>query len=77
MQYYLHVYVQEAISDPLLDAWYQTSTGNENGDLCNFNFGPISKSSTGGSYNVQFKTGKFLVQTIYSNSAPASCKIQQ
>src|SRR5262249_356681 len=30
--------LSEAITDPLLDAWY-TATGYENGDLCAYNYG--------------------------------------
>ncbi len=31
--------LSESATDPDLDAWFDTSTGNENADLCNFTFG--------------------------------------
>ncbi len=42
--------LSEAITDPLINAWYQTGTYAEIGDLCNFNYGTntwdLNKSGT-------------------------------
>jgi hypothetical protein len=60
--------VTEAITDPLLNAWY-TAQGNEIGDLCNFNYG--SNTWDGGKAN-QSWTGHFYeVQMEFDNHALA------
>ncbi len=51
--------VQETLSDPLLNAWYD-STNAENGDKCAWSYAHTS---------VLFGTSRFKVQTQWSNTA--------
>ncbi len=54
----------EAITDPLLNAWFD-SGGNEIGDLCNFYFGYQGYKS--GTANEFWNNHYYLLQTEYSN----------
>ncbi len=67
----------EAITDPLGTAWYDSS-GNEIGDKCAWNFGAGPWPSTGVSatsqYNQQIGTGDYYVQQEWSN-ADGGCKL--
>lgn len=57
--------VSEATTDPELDAWFDSGTGEETSDKCNFDYGP--KTWDGGKANY-FWGGKFLLlQREYSN----------
>lgn len=62
----------EAITDPLLNAWYD-SNGEENGDKCAWNFGPALGGGTGYQYNEMLNNrGRFYLQEEWSN-ATGSC----
>jgi hypothetical protein len=52
----------EAATDPLLNAWFDSS-GNEIGDKCNFNFGP----TISGGGDVAFGTHHYEVQREWDN----------
>eukprot|EP00271_Cylindrocystis_brebissonii_P002578 TRINITY_DN132_c0_g1_i1.p1 TRINITY_DN132_c0_g1~~TRINITY_DN132_c0_g1_i1.p1 ORF type:complete len:440 (-),score=33.51 TRINITY_DN132_c0_g1_i1:790-2109(-) len=58
----------EAVTDPLLDAWYTSdSAGDEIADLCAWVTGSTSKASNGASYNVVGSSNmKFLVQELWN-----------
>ncbi len=56
--------ISEAITDPLLNAWF-TASGNENGDLCAYNYG--TRTYDGGLANQQWNGHFFDVQLEYSN----------
>ncbi len=56
----------EAITDPNLDAWYD-SQGNENGDKCAWNFGPLSGPS-GAEYNQTINGHHYFLQQEWSNA---------
>ncbi len=60
--------VTEAITDPLLDAWF-TAQGNEIGDLCNFTFGTNTWDS--GAANQMWNGYFFELQQEWSNHASA------
>jgi hypothetical protein len=62
--------IEEAVSDPDLNAWYDT-VGNENGDKCAWTFGTTSTLTTGAKYNMTLGTRKFLVQQNWANVSPA------
>jgi len=65
--------LSESVTDPDLNAWY-TSNGEENGDLCNFNYGSTSTDAHGIHYNVTFGKRNFLIQLIWENGpVPQSC----
>lgn len=64
--------VTEAITDPLLNAWF-TAQGNEVGDLCNFNYGP--NTWDGGKAN-QFWNGRYYeIQMEFDNHSSACQRI--
>jgi hypothetical protein len=65
--------INEAITDPLLDAW-QDEVGSENADICANNYGPPlgfsdpqAPETTG--YNQVINGGLYSTQTEFSNSA--------
>ena len=53
--------LEEAASDPDLNAWYD-STGAENADKCAWKFGTTTALPTGALYNITLGGMKFLVQ---------------
>lgn len=55
----------EAVTDAHLNAWYDSS-GNEIGDKCAWNFGPLSLD--GGKANEEWNGHYYLVQQEGSNS---------
>ena len=61
----------EAVTDPLLSAWYD-SQGNEIGDKCAWNFGNINLD--GNQANAQWNNNYYLVQQEWSN-ADSGCTI--
>ncbi len=79
----------ETITDPLINAWYNTADGNEDGDNCNF-FGSFSPSSgtnpnaftptLGGSasagtlYNQLINGHQYYIQSEWSN-AVVNCRL--
>ena len=61
----------EAITDPLGTAWYDSS-GNENGDKCAWNFGNPLGTTQFGSYNQVINGHDYYLQQEWSN-ASSSC----
>jgi hypothetical protein len=77
----------ETITDPLLDAWFSTTSGNEDGDNCNF-FGTFSpangtnpdafeptlggSASSGTLFNQVINSDHYYIQSEWSN-AIANC----
>jgi hypothetical protein len=57
----------EAITDPLLNAWYRDSDGGENGDLCAWTWGVLS-GAAGAEYNQTINGNHYLLQEEYSNT---------
>ncbi len=73
----------EAISDPDLNAWFDTS-GQENGDKCNFNFGATSNcnsnglctsagTSTKARFNQTFGSHDYMLQQNWENKNGGAC----
>ncbi len=58
--------VSEAVTDPFLDAWYNTTTGLEVADECAWNFGPPAQDGADVSLGPTFRAD---VQYIWSNVA--------
>jgi len=57
----------EAITDPFGDGWWRDSDGEENGDLCAWNFGnPVIP---GGDFNQVINGHHYLTQEEFSNSS--------
>jgi Phosphate-induced protein 1 conserved region len=63
---------EEAISDPDLNAWYDSS-GAENADKCAWKFGPTSTTSTGAKYNMTLNHTNWLIQMNWENARGGGC----
>jgi len=74
---------EEAISDPDLNAWFDSS-GQENADKCNFNFGATSTcnanglctaagTSAGANYNQTFGNNDWMIQQNWENANGGGC----
>jgi hypothetical protein len=59
----------EAYSDPHLDAWYNDTTGNENGDNCAYTYGQIEPDGT----NMVLSGHRYQIQREWSNALPDGC----
>jgi hypothetical protein len=75
--------LEEAISDPDLNAWFDSS-GQENADKCNFNFGATSTCNANGlcstagtsakaKYNQTFGNNDWMLQQNWRNSGGGAC----
>jgi hypothetical protein len=75
--------LEEAISDPDLNAWFDSS-GQENADKCNFNFGATSTCNANGlctaagtaaaaKYNQTFGNNNYMLQQNWRNSGGGAC----
>ncbi len=59
--------LEEAVTDPNLNAWWNTQTGEENADQCAWTFGPEFTASNGSKYNMIISGKKFLIQQNWVN----------
>jgi hypothetical protein len=64
--------LEEAATDPDLNAWYDTS-GYENADKCAWTFGSTSTASNGAAYNMTFGGRNWLIQQNWVNSGSGYC----
>ena len=71
--------LSEATTDPQLNAWYNTANGEENGDLCAWNFGAYFRVSNGSAANVTWTingaTYQYLIQQNWVNAAGGYCAL--
>jgi hypothetical protein len=65
--------LEEAVTDPDLNAWYSSINGNENGDNCAWNWGTTSTASNGAKYNQTIGGTKFLIQQNWSLLPSQAC----
>lgn len=63
---------EEAISDPDLNAWYDSS-GEENADKCAWKFGPTTGSIGSGAYNQTWGGHNWLIQMNWENARGGGC----
>jgi hypothetical protein len=63
---------EEAITDPDLNAWFD-SNGNEDADKCNFKFGPTQTASNGSKFNQTFGGHNWMIQMEWENSRGGGC----
>jgi hypothetical protein len=61
--------LSETVTDPDLNAWF-TSSGAENGDLCNYTYGTVLTDKNGVHYNASWNNRNFLIQLIWKNELP-------
>jgi hypothetical protein len=66
--------LSESVSDPLLNAWYSAS-GGENGDLCAWKFGTTYKAANGANANVHLGNRDYLLQEMWLNANGGSCQL--
>ncbi|MFD2270680.1 hypothetical protein ACFS07_04905 [Undibacterium arcticum] len=64
--------LEEAVTDPDLNAWYSLQSGMENADKCAWNFGTTS-TSNGAAYNQTFGTMKYLIQQNWTLLPSQAC----
>lgn len=62
----------EAISDPDLNAWYDTK-GEENGDKCAWKWGPVKGTLGNGAYNITVAAHNWLIQMNWENARAGGC----
>ena len=66
--------LEEAISDPDLNAWYSNRSGQENADMCAYKWGTLLGGSVGnGGYNEQIGGKNFLLQMNWENARGGGC----
>jgi len=63
---------EEALTDPDLNAWYDSS-GQENADKCAWKFGPTTNSIGSGAYNQTFGSFNWLIQMNWENARGGGC----
>jgi hypothetical protein len=66
--------LDESVSDPLLNAWYDAS-GEENADKCAWTFGSTFAAPNGSAANVTFNGFNFLIQQNWANSGAGYCAL--
>ena len=64
--------LEEAVTDPDLNAWYDRS-GNENADKCAWTFGTTYTTSNGGVANVKLGSHDYLIQQNWVNASGGRC----
>jgi hypothetical protein len=64
----------EAVSDPDLNAWYDTR-GSENADKCAWTFGTTYTVSNGSKANVRWGSRDFLIQRNWLNASGGLCTL--
>ena len=67
--------LEEAVTDPDLNAWYD-SRGAENADKCAWTFGTEFTASNGSLANVKLGTKDYLIQQNWKNSGSGYCAMQ-
>lgn len=66
--------LEESISNPLGNAWYDDSNGQENADKCAWNFGPTRTLPNGSRYNITLNNYlNFLIQENWVNAKGGYC----
>jgi hypothetical protein len=66
--------LEEAVTDPDLNAWYD-SRGYENADKCAWTFGTEYTASNGSKYNMTFGSHNWLIQQNWVNASGGYCSV--
>ena len=66
--------LEEATTDPDLNAWYDTR-GQENADKCAWTFGTTHTTSNGSLYNVTLGSRNYLIQRNWVNASGGYCSL--
>jgi hypothetical protein len=67
--------LEETISDPLANAWYDI-TGQENADKCAWMFGTEFTASNGSKYNMTLGSRNYLIQQNWVDANGGSCALR-
>ncbi len=67
--------LEEAVSDPDLNAWYDTR-GAENADKCAWTFGTLFTAPNGAKYNMTLGARNYLIQRNWVNASGGFCATQ-
>jgi hypothetical protein len=67
--------LEEAVTDPNLNAWYDTR-GQENADKCAWTFGTTFSAANGSKYNVVLGGTEYLIQRNWVNASGGFCSMQ-
>jgi hypothetical protein len=68
--------LEEAATDPDLNAWWQSSTGQENADKCAWTFGTTHTATNGSLYNMTWGSRQFMIQQNWVNANGGRCALQ-
>ena len=66
--------LEEAVTDPDLNAWYDTR-GQENADKCAWTFGTTQTASNGSLYNMTLGGMQYLIQRNWVNASGGFCAL--
>jgi hypothetical protein len=67
--------LDEAVTDPDLNAWYLGNVNHENGDLCAWTFGSEYTVANGSSANMVLGGRNYLVQQDWAYAAGGACTL--
>lgn len=67
--------LEETVTDPNLDAWWDDVSGGENADKCAWNFGATQTAPNGSQYNVTISKMHYLIQQNWLNANGGLCAI--
>jgi len=66
--------LEEAVTDPDLNAWYD-KRGFENADKCAWTFGATSTAGNGSQYNMTLGSRQYLIQRNWVNAGSGGCAL--
>ena len=66
--------LEEAVTDPDLNAWYDTR-GYENADKCAWTFGATQTAANGAKYNMTLGGTNYLIQRNWVNASGGYCAL--
>jgi hypothetical protein len=66
--------LEEAVTDPDLNAWYD-NRGYENADKCAWTFGTTRTASNGSQYNMTLGSRQYLIQRNWVNAGSGGCAL--
>jgi hypothetical protein len=65
--------LEEAVTDPNLDAWYDDVHGEENADICAWSYGGTYKTANGSIANMKLGEKNYLIQQNWVNAKGGYC----
>lgn len=65
----------ESVTDPQLNAWYDDTTGDENGDKCNFHFANVYTTANTSIADVRLGLRDYLIQEDWVNAGGGFCSM--